>query len=242
VGRVAVAYRQINLPPEVKELTAHDPGEIFLKGPPPSDRIVEVQHPEFSGIFTTLDDDAKEGQERLGKKYYRVGYQSLSWKADDPNGDALRFMLEVQGPGNERWWKVRDGLETVVLAIDTQALADGLYRFRLTATDAPANPEAPATTQALSSWVVVDNTPPKVTVVREGAFWVVTADDALSPIVRVEWNRDADAWHPLAPEDGLLDRRHETFRVQVQAGQHVLAVRAMDDHYNLAIVAVEEKP
>ncbi|MCJ7442142.1 MAG: hypothetical protein MUO25_11265 [Thermoanaerobaculaceae bacterium] len=242
VGRVVVAYRQINLPPEVEELTVHDPGEIFLKGPPPSDRIVEVQHPEFSGIFTTLDDDAKEGQERLGKKYYRVGYQSLSWKADDPNGDALRFTLEVQGPGNERWWKVRDGLETVVLAIDTQALADGLYRFRLTATDAPANPEAPATTKALSSWVVVDNTPPKVTVVREGAFWVVTADDALSPIVRVEWNRDADAWHPLAPEDGLLDRRHETFRVQVQAGQHVLAVRAMDDHHNRATVAVEEKP
>ena len=77
---------------------------------------------------------------------------------------------------------------------------------------------------------------------REGSFWVVTAEDALSPIVRVEWNRDAEAWHPLAPEDGLLDRRRETFRIPVHPGQHVLALRAIDDHYNRATVAVEEKP
>jgi hypothetical protein len=242
VGRVVVAYRQLNLPPEIKEFTVHDPGEIFLKGPPPSDRIVEVEHPEFSGIFTTLDDQAKDRQERLGKKYYRVGYQSLSWKAEDPNGDPLRFSLEVEKAGSNRWWKVRENLETVVLAIDTQALADGLYRFRLTATDAPANPESPTTTQALSSWVVVNNTPPRIAVVREGTSWLVTVDDALSPIVRVEWNRDADVWHPLAPEDGLLDRPHETFRIPVQTGEHVLAVRAVDDHYNRATVAVEEKP
>ncbi|HVN31305.1 MAG TPA: hypothetical protein VMT45_04925 [Thermoanaerobaculaceae bacterium] len=242
VGRVVVAYRQINLPPSIKELTVHPPGEIFLKGPPPSDRIVDVEHPEFSGIFTTIDDEAKEGQERLGKKYYRVGYQSLSWKAEDPNGDPLRFTLEVQASDGERWWKVRDNLETVVLGIDTQALADGLYRFRLTATDAPANPEAPATTQALSSWIVVDNTPPRVTLSREGSWWIVTADDSSSPIVRVEWNRDAEAWHPLASEDGLLDKRRETFRIPVQSGRHVLAVRAMDDHYNRATAAVEEKP
>jgi hypothetical protein len=242
VGRVVVAYRQLNLPPEIKEFTVHDPGEIFLKGPPPSDRIVEVEHPEFSGIFTTLDDHAKDRQERLGKKYYRVGYQSLSWKAEDPNGDPLRFTLEVQKAGSNRWWKVRENLETVVLGIDTQALADGLYRFRLTATDAPANPESPATAQALSSWLVVDNTPPKITITRGGSAWLVSVDDALSPIVRVEWNRDADTWHPLAPENSLLDRPHETFRIPVWTGEHLLAVRAVDDHYNRATVAVEEKP
>jgi len=237
-----VAYRQINLPPEIKEFVVHDPGEVFLKGPPPSDRIVEVQHPDLSGIFTTLDDEAKDYQERLGKKYYRVGYQSLSWKAEDPNGDALRFTVEVQKAGSDAWWKVREELDAVVLALDTQALADGLYRFRLTATDAPANPTAPATAQALSSWVVVDNTPPTVALARKGDVWLVTVDDVLSPVARAEWSRDADAWHPLAPEDGLLDRKHETFRIPAAAGVHVLAVRAVDDHHNRATAAVEEKP
>jgi hypothetical protein len=60
--------------------------------------------------------------------------------------------------------------------------------------------------------------------------------------MRVEWNRDADTWHTLSPEDGLLDRPHETFRIPVEAGEHLLAVRAADDHYNRATVAVEEKP
>lgn len=242
VGRAEVTYRQINLPPEIKEFTVHDPGEVFLKGPPPSDRILEVQHPDLSGIFTTLDDETKETQDRLGKKYYRVGYQSLSWKAEDPNGDPLRFTVEIQRAGSDAWWKVRDDLEVTSIAIDTQALADGLYRFRLTATDGPANPQTPATAQALSSVVVVDNTPPTVTIARKGDVWLVTVDDALSSITRVEWNRDADTWHALAPEDGLLDRRHETFRIPVRSGTHVLAVRAVDDHHNRATTAVEEKP
>ena len=127
---------------------------MFLKGPPPSDRIVEVQHPDLSGIFTTLDDEARDAPDRLGKKYYRVGYQSLSWKAEDPNGDPLRFTVEVQQAGSRH---VVEGPRATwrrpCLGIDTQALADGMYRFRLTATDAPANPEAPATASALSSWV-----------------------------------------------------------------------------------------
>ena len=67
-------------------------------------------------------------------------------------------------------------------------------------------------------------------------------DDALSPITLVEWNRDADSWHALAPEEGLLDRRHETFRIPAARGGHVLAVRAVDDHHNRATAAVEEKP
>jgi len=242
VGRVEVAYRQINVPPEIKEFVVHDPGEVFLKGPPPSDRIVEVQHPDLSGIFTTLDDEGKEFQDRLGKRYYRVGYQTLSWKVEDPNGDPLRFTLEVQKAGSDAWWKIRENIEAVSLAFDTQALADGLYRFRLTATDAPANPSAPATAQMLSSWVVVDNTPPTIAISRKGDAWLVTVDDALSPVARVEWNRDAEEWEPLEPDDGLLDRRHETFRIPAKPGAHVLAVRAVDDHHNRATAAVEEKP
>ena len=242
VGRVVVPYRQINLPPEVAEVTVYEPGVVFLKGPPPPENVVDVQHPELSGIFTTLDDQAREAPERVGKKYYRVGYQTISWKATDPNGDPLRFEVEVQRAGDPAWWKVRDHLETTVLGIDTEALADGMYRFRVTASDAPANPEKPATASALSSWVTVDNTPPKVTITRSGDAWTVTVDDALSPIELAEWNRDADRWHPLAPEDGLLDRRHETFRIPAERGRHVLAVRAVDDHHNRATAAVEETP
>lgn len=240
VERLKLAYRQVNLAPQINELKVHPPGEVYLKTPPPSERIVEVSHPDLSGIFTTLEDE-KESQAQLGKKYYRVGYQTVSWKVEDPNGDPLRFDLDIQRQGGP-WWPVRQGLESVQLALDTQALPDGWYRFRLTATDAPGNPESPQVGTAVSSWFLVDNTPPSVMVRREGGVWVIEATDELSPIAVAEYNRDADRWFPLAPADGLLDATRETFRLPVAAGKHVLSVRVVDDHHNRRVVAVEETP
>jgi len=242
VESVAVAYRQVNLPPEVKDLTVHEPGEVFLKSPPPSERIVDVRHPDLSGVFTTLSDDGQEYQDRLGKRYYRVGYQSLSWKGEDFNGDPLRFALAVQRRGDDRWLDVRSELESVTIALDTSALPDGLYRFRVTASDAPANPGEAAEASALSSWVTVDTTPPRVTAVRAGDAWVVTAEDALSPLAILEWSRDLEVWTPLAPADGTLDGRRETARIPVAPGRHLVAVRAVDDHHNRATTALEENP
>ncbi|MFZ5803934.1 MAG: hypothetical protein ACOY7U_03680 [Acidobacteriota bacterium] len=240
VSRVQVAYRQLNLPPQIKELKVFPPGEVYLKSPPPSERIVEVSHPDLVGIFTALEDE-KDTQAQLGKRYYRVGFQTVAWKVDDPNGDPLRFDLDIQRQGGE-WWPVRQKLESVQLALDTQALADGLYRFRLTATDAPGNPETPQVSSAVSSWFVVDNTPPSLKLRREGDFWVIEAADELSPITLAEYNRDAQSWLPLAPEDGLLDAPRELFRLPVAKGKHVLSVRVVDDHHNRRVVAVEEGP
>lgn len=240
VERVALAYRQVNLPPEIKELTIHAPGEVFLKSPPPSDKVIEVQHPDLSGIFTTLDDDTQDRQNTLGKKYYRVGTQTASWKVEDGNSDPLEFTLEIQPVGGDVWWPIRRDLDSTSLAFDTQALADGLYRLRLTASDAEANPEEPASATAISSWLTVDNTPPTITLRRDGGSWVVDVADALSPITLVEWNRDAVQWQPAQPLDGLVDGRSERFRVPAAAGRHVLAVRAVDDHHNRATAAVEE--
>jgi hypothetical protein len=66
--------------------------------------------------------------------------------------------------------------------------------------------------------------------------------DALSPVTRVEWNRDADTWHAVAPEDGTLGGRSQRCRIPIAVGRHVLAVRAVDDHHNRATVAIEEAP
>lgn len=243
VARVKVAYRQLNLPPDIQSVTVHEPGQVFLKMPPPADRIVEVQHPDLSGIFTTLDeDDTGERQSTLGKLYYRIGYQTVSWKASDPNGDPLRFDVEIAREGGDTFMPVRRNVDATLLSLDTQALPDGSYRFRITASDAEANPEEPARAVRLSPAFVVDNTPPVVRATRRGEWWIVTVQDALSPLVRVEWNRDGEGWHALAAEDGLLDGRSETFRLGIAPGRHVLSVRAVDDHHNRTTVAVEETP
>jgi hypothetical protein len=237
-----VAYRQFNLPPQIDEITVHAPAEVFLKGPPPSDRAVSVSHPTKAGIFTTLDSEANDTSARLGKKYYLVGYQTVSWKASDPNNDPLLFDVELQRAGQTRFWPVASRLESPSVSLDTHALADGSYRVRITASDAGANPEAPATASALSRWFVVDNTPPRIQLARQGDVWEITVEDAGSPLAIVEWNRDAERWVALLPEDGLLDGRRETFRLPAAKGPHVLAVRAIDTHHNRATVAVDEHP
>lgn len=238
----AVAYRQFNLPPQIDEVTVHAPAEVFLKGPPPSDRAVSVTHPTRAGIFTTLDSEANDTTTRLGKKYYLVGYQTVSWKASDPNNDPLLFDVELQRAGQDRFWSVASRLESPWVSLDTHALADGTYRARITASDAGANPAAAATASVLSRWFVVDNTPPRIELTRQGDLWVITVEDAGSPLATVEWNRDAERWIALQPEDGLLDGRRETFRLPVAKGPHVLSVRAIDTHHNRATVAVDENP
>lgn len=240
VERLQLTYRQMNLPPQIKELKVYPPAEVYLKSPPPSERIVELTHPELSGIFTVLEEE-KESQSQLGKRYFRVGFQTVSWKAEDANGDPLLFRLEIQRQGGP-WWVVRENLESIQLALDTQALADGLYRFRLTASDAPANPETPATASQLSSWFVVDNTPPRVTIRRQGEFWLVEAEDELSTLFLAQYTRDAQRWLPLAPADGVLDGRRELFRLPAAPGKHLLSVRVVDDHYNRKVVVLEEGP
>ncbi|HPS77698.1 MAG TPA: hypothetical protein PLS53_06060, partial [Thermoanaerobaculaceae bacterium] len=65
-------------------------------------------------------------------------------------------------------------------------------------------------------------------------------EDALSPIAILEWNRDAQGWQRSNGQDGMLDGRQEELRLPVAPGDHVLSVRAVDDHHNSAVVAVEE--
>ena len=66
-------------------------------------------------------------------------------------------------------------------------------------------------------------------------------NDSLSPIVRAEWSRDGDGWTALAPTDGLLDGRQETFEFPAASGRHMVVVRVVDRQHNRATAgAVEE--
>ena len=73
----------------------------------------------------------------------------MSWKAGDANKDPLRFRLEVETRDSFRF-EVRDRIRGTQLGVDTSALPDGVYRFRLTASDAPRNPSSALDTERVS--------------------------------------------------------------------------------------------
>ena len=241
VDRVEVAVVEVNLPPRIAELKVEEPGVVFLAAPPSAGPVIEAVHPDLNGIFTVIDEATrKKSNSTKGKKYYRAGFRTVSWKASDDNKDPLRFRLEVENRDAFRF-EVRDRITGTQLGVDTSALPDGVYRFRLTASDAPRNPSSALDTNRGSRWFVVDNTPPAVRIDRSGDTWAATVSDALSPIVRAEWSRDGESWQALAPADGLLDGRDESFEFPAAAGRHMVVVRVVDRQHNRATAGAEEE-
>jgi hypothetical protein len=240
VDRVEVAMVEVNLPPIIRSLTLEDPGVVYLAAPPPSGPVIEAEHPDVSGVFSVIDEnDDRRASSTKGKKYYRVGYRTVSWKAEDPNEEPLRFKLEVEGPKGLRF-PVKDRIDGTQIAVDTTALPDGVYRFVLTASDAPENPGTSLKATTRSRWFTVDNTPPSIELVADAGVWSVTIHDESSPIRQVEWSRDGDRWRRLAPEDGVLDGSDERFTIRRESGVHLVVVRAVDEHHNRATAGVVE--
>jgi len=241
VERVVVALREVNLAPTITALKVEEPGAVYLAAPPPSGPVIDRDHPDVNGIFTVIETNGKSAKNSTkGKRYYRSGFRTATWKVKDLNDDALQVRLDLEGEGGFTLL-VRDELAADQLGVDTTALPDGTYRFRLTVSDGQTNPGNGLEAQRSSRWFVVDNTPPEVTLTRGKNDWQLTVEDASSALSRVEWSRDGEKWHLLEPADGVLDGRRESFNFPAGEGRHLVVVRAVDLHHNRTTTgAVEE--
>lgn len=237
-----LSYLQENLAPRITELEVLDAGEILVSANfNPTSQVFEPQSPNRDGIFTTLEPASANGDPRL-KQLWKKGFRTVRWKVEDPNDDELTYRLELRAEGAEEpgaWIPVATELEDEYLSFDAVTLPDGVYRFRLTASDAPANvPAAARTSSRLTEPVVIDHSPPGL-ISRErrdgapGERLEITVEDGLSPLRQAEVSLDAGEWRPLAPTDGLLDGLTETFTVEVPEGTHLLLLRLLDASHNV---------
>ena len=113
-------------------------------------------------------------------------------------------------------------------------LPDGEYRFRLRASDGPAEAEdAPLTAERISEPVINDHTPPVLEVLgRRGSRLTARVTDAWSPLRRLEIAVDAGIWRSIGPTDGLVDGRREEVAVELPAGAASVLLRVMDSAFN----------
>src|SRR5208337_2241879 len=65
---------------------------------------------------------------------------TLTWQADDPNGDQLIYALYVKATDEREWHLLKDKIRQPSYTIDPTALADGKYVARLIASDEESNP------------------------------------------------------------------------------------------------------
>ncbi len=244
--RVETSWSERNARPIVENVSVLEPGAVFARsGAASGPAVLSVTNPDENGAFAGLEPE--KSAETPGKKLFRKGFRTVTWKGTDPNGDALRYDLEVRREGSATWFPIRRDLEDAFFSFDTAPLPDGRYRFRVTASDHAANADGEALRASEESDVaLVDGTPPSLdrTLARlEGdrVVFRVKATDALSPIVRAEGMVSADRWRALSPADGNLDGREEelTLSVPKPDGPAFFAIRVVDAAGNGASISME---
>jgi hypothetical protein len=172
---------------------------------------------------------------------------TITWQAEDPDGDRLVYNLYFRSEDASQWLLLKSGMHENAITFDGDILADGKYFFRVVASDREANPPPSAReAQLTSSPVMVDNTPPLVTIgaVRYAngtAHVEFDASDAASPLRRCEYSLDAQSWVPVQAADGVIDSLREKFVLDLPGlspGEHLLVLRAADSASNTGLAKV----
>jgi hypothetical protein len=172
---------------------------------------------------------------------------TVSWQAEDPDGDRLVYNLYFRAEDETQWMLLRSGTHDTSMTFDADILADGKYYFRVVASDRESNPPASAReAQLTSNPVMIDNTPPAITMgpVRYagGAAHVEwESADAASSLRRCEYSLDAGSWIPMEAVDGVIDSPRERFALDLTglaAGEHLLVIRVADSANNTATAKV----
>ena len=247
LDEVSVAYLNQNLPPEIGSLSVSNAGERVSTESPSSTAAspsISVSVATVAGVSYPV---AAPPSQESGKKPL-----TLTWQAEDPNGDSLVYSIYVKSTDEKSWHLIKDKIEATSYTIDPSSLADGKYVARLVASDSPGNPPGMARQDVMVSapfWV--DNTPPAVSVARQTVKAGETvvqfrAEDATSPLHNAQSSIDGKAWNEIGSDDGIIDSQTETFTIKAQGlapGEHVIALRAYDTAGNVGVgKAVVEIP
>jgi hypothetical protein len=243
IDGVSIAFINRNVAPEIDAIAVQDPAVVFIASAyPSSPQVVEATNPDEYGIFSSLDNPRERAAADPGKRVFRKGFRTVTWRASDDNGDSLRYTLSFRQKGTERWLRLRENMEETQLNFDTSQLPDGRYELRLAATDAADNPDAPLSDTKEGLEFLVDNGTPSITATESGDEVTVRITDALSAVGKVEYSADAQRWIRITPVDGIADSRDETFKLKrsAVAGKFVI-VRAVDAYYNVATESITLK-
>lgn len=232
VSDVAIAWREPNLAPRIEDVSVAPQGQGFREGElgARTEAITQTlpggQKIEYSATMS-----ANKPVREL--PLWARGLRSLSWKASDPNGDPLKFRVEVRREDGGEWVEIGKDLDASMFTWNTNSLPDGRYRLRVTASDAAANPIGEERSAEITSEPFgVDNTAPEIVeLAGEGARIRGRAVDAVSPVVRLEVAVDDGEWRAVSPEGGIGDSRTARFEFTLPGlapGEHLVSVRAID--------------
>ena len=241
ISTVEASWREQNLPPRVEELKVSVQGQDVREGElSPRNEPITQALPGGQRVEYSLP--PKSSARSLREvPVYAQGLRTATWRGVDPNGDALRYQLDLEADPGSQWIPLEDDVRDNAYTFDTHALPDGRYRLRVRASDKDGNAAGEDRTgEAVSAPFTVDNTPPSVTSLEanagKGGIRVeAKAEDAESTLSRLEVAVDGEDWRPVTPNGGFADAREVTIDTTVpgvQPGTHTIGVRAVDSAGN----------
>ena len=239
LASLEAAYLPVNLAPRVTGITLHPPGLAF-------EEAFNSSSPRLQGMERRPEatDAARRGQSGSvlpvgsGRQLYLHGVRTATFRADDPNGDRLRYRISVRREGDVPWQPLRSGLSETIVAWDTSTMPDGRYELRVEAEDSPDNPPGETLTGGRASRpFTVDNTPPVISDLAVSADGRIRfrASDAGSPIRRASVSVDGGPARVVRPVDGIADSPSEDYDARLDdfpAGAEFVVVKVEDDMGN----------
>lgn len=234
IKRVQVSYLQKNVAPEIAAINIYNPGDAFP----------EAKEQAANHLSDGQDGGSPSAKNiplpEAGRKTFQKGAQSINWQARDDNNDRLIYRLEIRAVGENAWRELAKDYAGAVYSWDSQALPDGEYQVRLTASDRRSNPPNLALeSEKISEIFVIDNTPPEIknlVVQKNGAQWQASfeASDQLSRLKEAWYTVDASAWQLIYPTDNVSDQRRETYQFMAANAKaaSIVAVKVVDANGN----------
>lgn len=245
LNSVSLAYLPQNSPPVVKSINV-----ITQTAPAAQAKSAAVG--STSAYSVTVSDSGDASSSSSGtptQTLPRASAQQITvaWQAEDPDGDRLVYTVYFRSEDASQWMLLKSGLHDNSITFDGDILADGKYFFRVLASDREVNPPPSAReAQMTSAPVMIDNTPPVVTIgpvryTNGTAHVEFEAVDSASPLRHCEYSLDAAGWVPVQAADGVIDSLREQFVLDLTGlapGEHLLVLRAADSANNSGLAKV----
>ena len=243
---VSVAYLPQNNPPVIRSINVTT--QAASAASQQKTQATAASNASYSiTVMDTGESTAAAGTPTQSVSRGPTSQIQVTWQADDPDGDHLVYSLYFRGEDENEWKLLRSNMAENSMLLDGDVLADGRYYFRVVASDRPSNAANVAREdEMVSSPVLIDNTPPAITLSaprRTDGRVEVDANvvDQTSPLRRCEYSVDAGPWMPVEAADGVTDSPHEQFHIVVEklrAGEHLIVVRAYDTANNAGLAKV----
>lgn len=243
---VEVSYLQKNMAPAVTKITVHSAGSAFVKLPTANQAAgVSLGGPDNAHLLSLPSSIRKLNSQSIvppPREVFVPGARSVSWTAADPNDDDLVFALYYRADNEKDWKLAAKELKDSFFTLDGASLPDGVYRFRIVASDLPSNPPSDAAEgETVSKPFVISNSVPAVSVSApqvqgKAATIRFTARAQFSHIYQAEYSLDGGHWTIVYPQDGIADSDSEDYSFELKnlsSGEHLLTVRVVDSVGNI---------